>query len=230
MKEDFLKTFNDAKTICGEKYKFIPEHVAQRRLANMCLSYLIETKETRFVDLCKYQFSNADNMTDEYAALSCLTNIDGPVSSMPLLDFYNKWNSNSLVLDRWFAVQAMSSLPGAVDRVEKLMSHKDFSLSNPNKLRSLVVSFCRGNPEQFHSLDGSGYKFLGRVIRTVDPINPQMGSALTKIFQDWAKYDAVRQDFIKSELEMILENDGISANTIEVATTALRGTTLSAKM
>ena len=92
----------------------------------MCLSYLIETKETRFVDLCKYQFSNADNMTDEYAALSCLTNIAGPVSSMPLLDFYNKWNSNSLVLDRWFAVQAMSSLPGAVDRVEKLMSHKDF--------------------------------------------------------------------------------------------------------
>merc|ERR1711991_1255095 len=48
LKEEFLKTFNDAKNICGEKYKFIPEHVAERRLANMCLSYLIETKESRF--------------------------------------------------------------------------------------------------------------------------------------------------------------------------------------
>ena len=127
-------------------------------------------------------------------------------SSGAIRDFYDQWNDNSLVLDRWFAAQSVSSLPNGVERVKQLMNHEKFSLSNPNKLRSVVSSFCVGNPEQFHNPDGSGYRFLGDVIRKVDRQNPQMGAAMTKIFLDWTKYDASRRNMIKNELELILNN------------------------
>jgi aminopeptidase N len=231
-KDDFLSTYQHARKACGEAYKFKPEHVAQRRLANLCLEYMTscDPMDLDMINVCTKQFYNSDNMTDQYSALSCLANIDNAVSFKAIRDFYDQWNENSLVLDRWFAAQSVSSLPNGVERVKKLMNHEKFSLSNPNKLRSVVSSFCVGNPEQFHNPDGSGYRFLGDVIRKVDRRNPQMGAAMTKIFLDWTKYDASRRNKIKNELELILNNEGASSNTIEVATTALKAEKVPARI
>ena len=71
-------------------------------------------------------------------------------------------------------MQSMSTLPDGIKRVQGLMEHESFQFTNPNKLRSVVGAFCRGNPDQFHARDGSGYQFLGDVIRKIDPLNPQM--------------------------------------------------------
>ncbi len=232
LKDDFVNIYDSAREACGAGYEFNPQHVAHRRLANLCLMYMTscDPLDSSMVKICENQFYNSNNMTDQYGALSCMAQMDNAASNEAIRKFYEQWNENSLVLDRWFAVQSMSSLPHGVERVKQLMKHEKFSISNPNKLRSVVSSFCRGNPEQFHNADGSGYKFLGDVIRDIDPVNPQMGAGLTKIFLDWTKYDAHRRNFIKAELEQILHNDGASSNTIEVATTALKAERLGAKM
>jgi aminopeptidase N len=60
----------------------------------------------------------------------------------PLQEFENKWargGEDSLVMDKWFALQATAAVPGALGRVRELMAHPRFSMSNPNKVCALFV-------------------------------------------------------------------------------------------
>ena len=52
--------------------------------------------------------------------------------------FYEEANGDALVLDKWFAIQAMADLPDILDRVKALKEHPDFTLKNPNRCRSLI--------------------------------------------------------------------------------------------
>lgn len=54
------------------------------------------------------------------------------------------------------------------------MQHKDFTLKNPNRLRSVVSSFASCQ-NKFHAEDGSGYEFMGDMVLEVDQLNPQVG-------------------------------------------------------
>lgn len=56
------------------------------------------------------------------------------------------------------------------------MQHEDFTLKNPNRLRSVVSSFA-GCQSKFHAKDGSGYEFLGDMVLEVDQLNPQVGGS-----------------------------------------------------
>ena len=124
-------------------------------------------------------------------------------------------------MDKWFRIQAQSPLPGGVARVKALMDHPAFVFTNPNKLRAVVAGFCRGNPSQFHAVDGSGYELLGQTIRDIDHVNPQIAAGLSKIFLDWARFTPERQVLIHKQLKLILETPGLSSNTHEVVTAAL---------
>jgi hypothetical protein len=53
----------------------------------------------------------------------------------------------------------MADTDDCLKRVDGLLAHADFSLKNPNKMRSLVVAFA-GNLRRFHAADGSGYQWL----------------------------------------------------------------------
>ena len=77
------------------------------------------------------------------------------------------------VVNKWFALQAMSDIPGNVENVRKLLSHPAFDLRNPNKVYSLIGGFC-GSPVNFHAKDGLGYKFLGEIVLQLDKLNPQV--------------------------------------------------------
>ena len=61
-----------------------------------------------------------------------------------------------------------------VETVEALAKHPDFTLTNPNRLRSLVGAFA-ANQRAFHRDDGRGYRFLADTILAADRINPQTG-------------------------------------------------------
>jgi len=70
-------------------------------------------------------------MTDEIAALATLANLDLPERDAALADFCARWQNEALVIDKWFAVQATSRLPGTVAHVRALMQHPAFDLKNP---------------------------------------------------------------------------------------------------
>ncbi|MFO1318474.1 MAG: aminopeptidase N [Burkholderiales bacterium] len=193
----------------------------KRALRNLCLGYLMELDDDEIRAMCVAQFDGADNMTDAMAALTALVNTDCPEREPALARFHRRWRHEALVLDKWFAVQAMSRLPDTLARVRSLTQHPDFDARNPNRLRALVGSFCHYNPVRFHAADGGGYALLADQVLMLDPLNPQVASRLTRAFDRWRKYDETRQTHARTALERIRDHAGLSKDVTEVVTRAL---------
>jgi aminopeptidase N len=160
-------------------------------------------------------------MTDRQAALRLLVDVEGTERTRALDAFHAAWRQDPLMLDKWFALQALSSLPETVQRVRELYGHPDFSLANPNRVRALVGSFAAGNPVRFHSPDGAGYRFLADAVLDLDGRNPQVASRMAGLFSQWRRYDADRRKRMKAELERIAAAPRLSKDVFETVGRAL---------
>ena len=219
-RDDFRRLYH-ACTEAGP-YAYNGDAVAKRRLKNLCLSYLMLLEDRDILDICLAQFRDADNMTDEMAALSCLTHSDCAEREQALQQFYDKWHHDDLVLDKWFSVQAAVAGPATQDVVRALIQHPDFDLATPNRVRSVVGPFCGLNLTCFHDKDGRGYAFLGDMIAQLDPINPQIASRLVQPLARWKYYDVGRQKLMQDTLARILKLPGLSENTFEIVSKSLK--------
>jgi aminopeptidase N len=193
----------------------------RRALRNLALGFLMELEQPTWNARCLDLLLQADNMTDAMAALSSLANADCPERSYALNWFYERWQHEPLVLDKWFAVQASSRLPGTLAEVRALLAHPAFDLRNPNKVRALIGAFCQGNHVRFHAADGSGYVFAAEQIMAIDPINAQVAARMARAFDRWRKFDSGRQAHAKAALLRISETAGLSKDTVEVVSRAL---------
>lgn len=220
-KKDFLKIIKQGKS--ASNYIFDAEEMARRDLNHICLSYLMSLKDNDIIMLCKQQFETANNMTEVLSALSCLSHYDIPERQQVLEQFYAKWEHDTQVVEKWFAIQAGSDLVDVLDRVKTLMLHPAFSLSNPNKVRSLIGRFCGGNVAHFHAADGSGYEFLADQVLLLDRSNPQIAARLIQNMSRWRRYDEQHQQLMKKQLERILAETGLSKDVFEIVNRSLEG-------
>ncbi len=195
--------------------------MARRSLKNLALGYLMQLDDPELHALAMKQFDGADNMTDVMAALGSLAHVDCPQREQALNAFEARWRDDPLVMDKWFAVQATSRLPGTLDRVKALMEHPAFSIRNPNKVRSLVGAFCSANLTGFHAADGSGYRFLTDQVLTLDALNPQIAARMLRIMSRWRRYDPARQSLMKAEFERVLARQDVSRDLFEIASKSL---------
>ncbi|CAM0148582.1 unnamed protein product [Urochloa decumbens] len=218
LKDDLLAAVTSNRS--SEAYTFNHDSMARRALKNTCLAYLASLDEADVTELALLEYKTATNMTEQFAALAALSQNPGQVRDDALLDFYNQWQDEYLVVSKWFALQATSDIPGNVANVQKLLSHPAFDMRNPNKVYSLIGGFC-GSPVNFHAKDGSGYKFLGEVVLQLDKINPQVASRMVSAFSRWRRYDETRQALAKAQLEMIVSANGLSENVYEIASKSL---------
>ncbi|XP_057520634.1 puromycin-sensitive aminopeptidase-like isoform X2 [Amaranthus tricolor] len=218
LKADFLCMVQENKT--SEQYEFNHPNMARRALKNVSLAYLALLDEPECTELALREYKMATNMTDQFAALAAITQNTGTITDKVLADFYDKWQYDFLVVNKWFALQAMSDVPGNVENVKKLLDHPAFDLRNPNKVYALIGGFC-GSPVNFHAKDGSGYKFLGEMVVQLDKINPQVASRMVSAFSRWRRYDETRQTLAKAQLEMIMSANGLSENVFEIASKSL---------
>ncbi len=97
-------------------------------------------------------------MTDRLAELMALVNTGSKTAEKSLKHFHQDFKNEALVVDKWFSLQRVAMYTD-VKAMRKLMTHPAFTLKNPSRARSLIFSFCNGNPSQFHAADGSGYTF-----------------------------------------------------------------------
>jgi aminopeptidase N len=190
--------------------------IGRRALRATCLDYLAAAGADG-VALARAQFEARGNMTDVLGALVTLSGIDGPDRQAALDAFYAEWRDEELVLDKWFAINTMSTLPGAIGRVRALYRHPDFDLRTPNRVRSVVSAFAHGNPLHFHDASGEGYRFLADAILELDPINGQVAARLTSPFGAWHRQSPDRQVLMRAELARILAKPDLSQGTREVA-------------
>ncbi|WP_321492572.1 aminopeptidase N [uncultured Desulfobacter sp.] len=195
--------------------------MADRSLKNLCLSYLGCLADKEIQDLVQEQFENAGNMTDEFAAFKILSHMNPEKRDDASRVFYDKWQARTLVVDKWFSVQAQSSLKDTLDQVKKLTTHKDFTMANPNKVRALIFAFAMNNPMHFHRADGQGYEFVAERILTLDKINHQTAARLCACFNLWKRYDGNRQALMKKQLETMAGQKELSRNLYEIVSRAL---------
>ncbi len=219
LRDRLLQTYQSFNT--PGSYSPDAKSAGRRALRNLCLSYLMEIDDASMRALCLAQFDEANNMTDSMAALSALADTPCPERDAVLKRFYEKWRNEALVLDKWFAVQATSRLPGTLDSVKALLDHTAFDMRNPNKVRAVIGSFCSGNQVRFNAADGSGYWFAATQIGILDKLNPQVAARLARAFDRWRKFDPVRQQHARAALETIKGLAELSKDTMEVVSKAL---------
>jgi aminopeptidase N len=187
----------------------------RRALRNACLRYLTAADDEAAAGLADAHYRTASNMTDMVAGLAALTRMESPLRDAAFTHFHDRFRGDALVLDKWMSLQAGSPLPETVTAVRGLMKHPAFDIRNPNRVRALIGAFS-GNHLRFHGADGDGYRLVGEVIRTLDPMNPQVAARMAGAFESWRRYDEGRQALMQAELKAIRDLSGISPNLFEV--------------
>ena len=195
-------------------YDKSPASIARRSLKNTCLSYLLETRGG--VALAEAQLAASDNMTDTLAALHGLVWAGASSAAAALSAFEQRWINDALVMDKWFAIQASKPGEATIDVVRTLMEHPAFSITNPNKVRSLIGAFAMANPTGFHAADGAAYRFHADRVIELDSLNPQIASRMASAFNQWRRYDQGRQALMIVELERIAAVDSLSPDVFEI--------------
>jgi len=197
--------------------------IGRRALKNVALSYLMLVDDLG-VELAGAQFSSADNMTDKAAALSCLVNCPAAAeqASSALQEFEQQYRDEALVMNLWLQVQAANSQPGALQRVETLEKHAAFTLTNPNKIRSLIGGFCSANLVNFHHPDGSGYEFLKQRILSLHSRNPQVAARLMTPLTRWKKFPEPNREKMRDALQVIADEPELVKDIYEIAIKSLQ--------
>jgi len=189
--------------------------IPNRAMKNRALRILSPLESDMVINLAKEQYKTSKTMTQRVVALDVLENISTYDAKDELEDFYNRYKTDTLVMNKYFAILASSDAKDVLKKVIKLQDDKVYDEKVPNLVRSLIGSFAR-NYKYFHAKDGSGYKFVADKIIAIDAINAQMASGLAGAFKVYDKMNEVNKSLMKKELQKILDTDGLSKNCFEI--------------
>lgn len=203
-----------------KEFSLSAEAMAERALRNTVLRLLVATEKDAHYQLASKQYHQANNMTDRLAAFGALLHSNFEEKQEIIADFYGQWQHDTLVLDKWFAMQATIPEVAVLASVHKLMGHAAFSINNPNKVRSLIGAFA-SNTRAFHRTDGAGYELLADIIIKLNDINPQIGARLAGVFNNWRAYADPYSENMKSQLERISQQANLSKDVSEIVNKAL---------
>jgi len=143
------------------------------------------------------------NMTISQGGLKALIHSEDAAREQALQAFHDRWQADSLVMEKWFQMESMSSVGGTLDRLEELMRHPGFDPKNPNKIRAVLGAFMIGNTPGFHAADGSGYSYMADRLVEIDKRNPQIAARMALPMTRMANYDQPRQDLMRAALATI---------------------------
>ncbi|KAA2236127.1 aminopeptidase N [Salinarimonas soli] len=189
----------------------------RRSLRNMALELIAAGDSGAGAGLVAAQYRDADNMTDRLAALAVNAGLPPSAEREALFqDFYDRYRAEPLVLDKWFAIQAAMPEDGTLERVLRLMNDPAFSITNPNRVRSLVGSFALNNATQFHRADGRGYAFLADMVVALDGTNPQVAARLLTAFGTWRTMSAERRQGAEAALRRVASKPDLSPDVSDI--------------
>jgi aminopeptidase N len=201
-------------------YQFNADAVGQRQLKNTCLYYLYALQTAEMTQLCMQQFKQSNNMTEQMAALRLLTETQGKECNEALTLFEQQWKNDTLVMDKWFSIQALAARKDTLNVVKQLIQHSLFTIKNPNKVRALIGAFSQ-NSWCFHEKLGTGYQFIADQVINLDKLNPQIAARLVKVFSRWKQFDIQRQNLMQTQLQRIKNIPTISTDVYEIVDKSL---------
>ena len=126
-------------------YRPDAEQSGKRALGGAVLSLLSRLDDGT---QARAQYGAADNMTLQLSALSCLLSVGAGAAE--LLAFYDQWQHDRLVIDKWFSLQILQADPAAAVGITKALTlHPDFNWKNPNRFRATLGALSM-NHAGFH--------------------------------------------------------------------------------
>ena len=218
LSDEFLAVYNAHKL---DAYRVEHADIGKRSLRNTCLRYLAFGNVKLGDALVTQQYHTADNMTDALAALSAAVAAQLPCRDALMQEYDDKWHQDGLVMDKWFILQATSPASNVLETVRGLLNHRSFTLSNPNRVRSLIGAFAGSNPAAFHAEDGSGYRFMVEMLTELNSRNPQVASRLIEPLIRLKRYDEGRQTQMRAALEQLKGLENLSGDLYEKIAKAL---------
>jgi aminopeptidase N len=200
--------------------QFDVQQMGRRKLKNHCLGYLMLLPAHAEMGMQQFKQALKANMTDTQAALSALSHLDSPLRSEALQQFYQAFQNDPLVVDKWFAIQAGSKRSDTLQTVKALMRHAAFNIKNPNNVYALIGTFSQQNKVRFHVVGGEGYVFLRECVAELDKLNPQIAARMVKPLTEFRRYDKERQILMKQQLTILLDQQP-STDVYELLTKSL---------
>jgi len=218
MADEFLAVYNANRL---PAYRVEHGDIGKRSLRNTCLSYLAFGDAELANKIVQAQFEQADNMTDSLAAMSAAVAAELPCREALMAAYDERWHQDGLVMDKWFILQSTSPAADVVKKVRSLLTHRSFSMGNPNRVRSLIGAFAQANPSAFHAEDGSGYQFLVEMLTDLNTRNPQVAARMIEPLIRLKRYDKNRQALMRSALEQLKALPNLSGDLFEKISKAL---------
>jgi aminopeptidase N len=218
-------TLRDRFTVLHDRASAVPYSLeaparGARKVKTQAIVYLAAGVADEAARRAAAQYDAADNMTDRQGALMVLCGLDTPLREQKLADFHARHAGNALVVDKWFSLQAGSLHPRALDHAKMLADHPDFTMTNPNRVRSLYMALA-GNPHAFHDPSGEGYRIIADLIIALDPINAQTAARFVAPLGRWRRIEEKRAAMMRAELERIADTPKLSRDTFEQVSRSL---------
>ncbi|MCC2597510.1 aminopeptidase N [Pusillimonas sp. MFBS29] len=218
LQTQWLETYHD-NVDTDTAYQPDPLSSGRRALKNLALSHLLAAGHPEGETLALAQYYDARNMTDRMGALSALSHYSSSTECAQALDhFYEQWQHDPLVIDKWFTLQAVAPST-TLDKARALMVHPAFSMRNPNRARALIFQFCLNNLQGVHSPEG--YAFWAEQVLALDQINPEIAARLARAFDNWARFGEPHRTALRKALEHIRQQPKLSPNVAEIISKAL---------
>ena len=215
----------------SEGYRASAAQAGQRALANLALGLLclqaVREGSAVWQGRAYQRFKDASNMTDRLGAIGALIESHSLLADAALERFHALAAGNALLLDKWFALQAVAPEPlgaaagQAFARARSLFKHPNFSMHNPNRVRSLLHALCSSNPAAFHRADAAGYVLWAEKLLELDGINAHVSGRLARTMDHWAKLAEPYRSAAREAIARVAAKADLSSDVREIVTRAL---------
>ncbi|MBL8308508.1 MAG: aminopeptidase N [Rubrivivax sp.] len=231
--EDWAWAF-EAHQVSGG-YQPLPAQSGPRALANLALGMLcldaVRKGDAVWQGRAYQRFKDAGNMTDRLGAAQALLEAHSPLSDQVISRFHALAQGDALLLDKWFSLQARIPEPvpevhgesggRSFARAKALLQHPDFSLKNPNRVRSLLNALCSGNPAAFHRADAAGYVLWSEKLLELDALNPHVAGRLARAMDRWASLAEPYRSAAREAISRVAAKADLSSDVREIVGRAL---------
>ncbi|WP_370688529.1 aminopeptidase N [Moraxella nasibovis] len=191
-------------------YEDTPDARGRRLLRNVLLNIALTAGVADGERWAYEQYDRASCMSERLGALSAMIEFDLPKTDAYLVDFYDRFSDEELVIDSWFSVQARAGSRD-VAFIESLMMRDDYDWHVPNRVRTTLGALV-AKPAQLWSKDGLAL-YLGAIVK-LDATNPQLAARMLSQLGRWATLNASDKAWVRACLAD-LQSKATSKNVLE---------------
>lgn len=188
----------------------------KRALKNLLLDMLATDQSDKVLALVEEQYNKAGSMTERAGAIAAVSDHDGPLFEQLMKDFYHRFETNELALNKWFGMHVTAARASTLDKVTELTQMPLFTWKNPNRVRAVFGGLSDGNPTIFHTDSGRGYTLLADAIIKLNDTNPMVAGRLFTPFRLYKKFRPDLKAKMEEQIKRIAQTPNLAPDLQEI--------------